>query len=255
MTVIGILAILLMVGTVSSQSYVKKASALFTPMHGIGSCPAGKVRDWAGICFNKSEAKACLTCEPGSAAAAEKPEAAPKVETNRDLFHKEVEPSIKQGQELGSSQIKVENQHIDTGTLHTKESARELEMASQAKVEHAPTTTSGPPPTHTTSGGHLENAPNVGNVGYNHKVLEDWIHWWCSGALKVSKQINPNTADECRNVSPQLGQVPNPSPEAAKALTDKSISICREILTKSSEAGSTASPSDIEKCKAFFMVR
>ena len=46
-----------------------------------------------------------------------------------------------------------------------------------------------------------------------------------------------------------------PSPEAAKASTAKNISICREILTKSSEAGSTASPSDIQECKAFFMVR
>ena len=79
MTLIGILAILLMVGTISSQSYVKKASAFFTPMHGVGSCPAGKVRDWAGICFNKSEAKACINCAPGSAAPAEKPtEAAEK---------------------------------------------------------------------------------------------------------------------------------------------------------------------------------
>src|SRR5215472_9712341 len=98
MTLIGILAILLMVGTISSQSYVKKASAFFTPMHGIGSCPEGKVRDWAGICFNKSEAKACLTCEPGSAAAAEKPtEAAEKPETSAQAeANKEVEPSIKQ---------------------------------------------------------------------------------------------------------------------------------------------------------------
>jgi len=47
----------------------------------------------------------------------------------------------------------------------------------------------------------------------------------------------------------------NPSPQAAKASTAKNISICREILTKSSEAGSTASPSDIQECKAFFMVR
>src|SRR5215472_1988341 len=117
MTLIGILAILLMVGTISSQSYVKKASAL---SFGSGPCPAGKVRDWTGICFNKSEAKACPTCAPGSAApaekpetssqveankevekstTAEKPETSSQVETNRDLFHKEVEPSIKQGQQ------------------------------------------------------------------------------------------------------------------------------------------------------------
>ena len=81
-------------------------------------CPAGQVRDWAGFCWDKSVAKACITCAPGSAAPAEKP-----------------------------------------------------------------------------------------------------------------------------------------SPEVAKASTAKNISICREILTKSSEAGSTASPSDIQECKAFFMVR
>lgn len=72
MILIGILAILVVV-TISSQSYVKKTSALFSPMYGIGSCPAGKVRDWVGICFDKSLAKACLTCAPGSAALVEKP--------------------------------------------------------------------------------------------------------------------------------------------------------------------------------------
>jgi hypothetical protein len=77
--------ILTMVATIPSQIYVKKASALFTPMHGIGSCPAGKVRDWAGICFDKSVAKACITCAPGSAAPAEKPEALPRVETNKEV--------------------------------------------------------------------------------------------------------------------------------------------------------------------------
>jgi len=66
MTLIGVLAILLMVSTISSQSYVKKASAFLTPMHGIGHCPEGKVRDYAGICFNKDEAKACFFCAPGS---------------------------------------------------------------------------------------------------------------------------------------------------------------------------------------------
>ena len=85
MILIGILAILLVVTAISSQSYVKKASALF----GSGPCPAGKVRNWAGICFNKSEAKACLTCAPGSAApkstASEKPEALARVETNKEV--------------------------------------------------------------------------------------------------------------------------------------------------------------------------
>ncbi|MGB6528140.1 MAG: hypothetical protein WBF33_08540 [Candidatus Nitrosopolaris sp.] len=59
--------ILTMVTTISSQSYVKKASASSE------SCPAGQVKDWAGICFNKSEARVCITCAPGSAAASEKP--------------------------------------------------------------------------------------------------------------------------------------------------------------------------------------
>ncbi|MGC2572833.1 MAG: hypothetical protein WA364_15085 [Candidatus Nitrosopolaris sp.] len=72
--------------------------------------------------------------------AAEKPEASARVEAN-----KEVEGTIKQGQLFGNSQIKVENQRMgDTDKLHTKESARELAMASQAKVEHAPTTPSAP---------------------------------------------------------------------------------------------------------------
>ncbi len=66
---ISILGSLLVLVTTSSQSYVQKASA------SSGSCPAGQVKDWAGICFNKSEAKACITCTPGSAAASttEKP--------------------------------------------------------------------------------------------------------------------------------------------------------------------------------------
>jgi hypothetical protein len=75
MILISILAILLVVTTISSQSHVKKASASSE------SCPAGQVKDWAGICFNKSEAKACPTCAPGSAAPAEKPTAAEKPET------------------------------------------------------------------------------------------------------------------------------------------------------------------------------
>ncbi|MGC2684155.1 MAG: hypothetical protein WA323_20020, partial [Candidatus Nitrosopolaris sp.] len=40
-------------------------------------CPAGEVKDWAGLCFKESEAKACPTCVPGSAAAAEKPNTSP----------------------------------------------------------------------------------------------------------------------------------------------------------------------------------
>lgn len=38
-----------------------------------GKCSAGKVKDWAGVCFPESEAKACPTCAPGSAATSAKP--------------------------------------------------------------------------------------------------------------------------------------------------------------------------------------
>ena len=86
-----------MTTTISSQPYVRKTSAQFTPMHGIGSCSAGKVRDWAGICFNKSEAKACLTCAPGSAAPPEKPEASGQVETKKG-----VEKSNTTAKDIGS---------------------------------------------------------------------------------------------------------------------------------------------------------
>jgi hypothetical protein len=177
MTLIGILAILLVVTAISSQSYVKKASALFTPMHGIGSCPAGKVRDWAGICFNKSEAKACITCAPGSAAPAEKPEstAAEKHEANKEVekstgaekpeastqveANKEVEGTKIKQQQLGRSQIKVENPEIGADVLHTRESALQHAAASQAKVEHAPTNRNEAKVEHTTTiGGLLGNA-------------------------------------------------------------------------------------------------
>ncbi|HEY6537347.1 MAG TPA: hypothetical protein VIY08_16360 [Candidatus Nitrosocosmicus sp.] len=85
MTLSGIIAILLVTTTISSQFYVQKTSAQFTPMHGMGSCSAGKVRDWAGICFNKNEARACLTCAPGSATPTEKPEASAQVETKKGV--------------------------------------------------------------------------------------------------------------------------------------------------------------------------
>jgi hypothetical protein len=71
LAVILLLAVLLL-SVFTSVSYMKKASA--------AECPSGQIKDWAGICFNKSEAKACLTCAPGSAAAAEKPRTSPKVE-------------------------------------------------------------------------------------------------------------------------------------------------------------------------------
>ena len=57
-----------------------------------------------------------------------------------DLHNKEVQGTIKQGQEFGNSQIKVQNQQIGTEVLHTRESAHQLAMVSHARVEHAPTT-------------------------------------------------------------------------------------------------------------------
>src|SRR5215472_10841700 len=149
MTLIGILAILLMVSTISSQSHVKKASAQTNKEEEQArTAPTNNTLSW----FDKELEKATASeTEKSKSNAAEKPETSAQAEAN-----KEVEPSIKQGQQYGSSHIKVENQQIDTGTLHTKESTRELAMASQAKVERAPTTPSGP--THTTSGGLLGNA-------------------------------------------------------------------------------------------------
>ena len=172
MILIGILAILLVVTTISSQSYVKKASASSE------SCPAGQLKDWLGICFNKSQAKACPTCAPGSAAAAEKHEASARVEANKEvekptvaeaekpkstaaeksetLAHVEAKDLFSEGtklkqQQLGNSVIKVENQTAGTGTLHTKESAHQQALASRVKVEHAPTTPATPtaPTSHT----------------------------------------------------------------------------------------------------------
>jgi len=95
----------------------------------------------------KAEKATASEAEKSKSTAAEKPEASAQVEANKEFEHAKVEGTIKQGQQLGSSQIKVQNQQIDTGPLHTtptKESARELETASQAKVEKAPTTPSGP---------------------------------------------------------------------------------------------------------------
>src|SRR5215831_10018821 len=125
--------ILMMVATIPSQSYIKKASASSE------SCPAGQVKDWAGLCFNKSEAKACPSCAPGSAAAAEKPKsAAEKSEASAQVeANKEAEGTMVKQQHLGSSEIKVENKEIGADVLHTRESALQHKAASQAKVEHA----------------------------------------------------------------------------------------------------------------------
>ena len=69
----------------------------------------------------------------------------------------------------GKVGIGDENKQIDTGTLHTKESARDLTLASQAKVSSASTCSRVfakelgeclfAPTTNPTEGGHL------GNVG------------------------------------------------------------------------------------------
>jgi hypothetical protein len=76
-----ILAIALSGVLVNSSAVVSQAYAAGGLMslvaHASDQCPAGKVKDWAGICFNKSEAKACPTCAPGSAAAAENPNTSP----------------------------------------------------------------------------------------------------------------------------------------------------------------------------------
>jgi len=130
--------ILMMVATIPSQSYIKKASASSE------SCPAGQVKDWAGICFNKSEAKACPSCAPGSATAAEKPKsAAEKSEASAQVeANKEVEGTMIKQQHLGNSQIKVENKEIGADVLHTRESGHQQAAASQAKVEHASPPTS-----------------------------------------------------------------------------------------------------------------
>jgi len=48
-------------GILTEKLQIKKPAAE------TGKCSAGKVKDWAGVCFPESEAKACPTCAPGSA--------------------------------------------------------------------------------------------------------------------------------------------------------------------------------------------
>jgi hypothetical protein len=50
---------------------------------GNGPCPTGKVRDYAGYCFNAREAKACFTCPPGSTLAGQQLEHAHGIELAR----------------------------------------------------------------------------------------------------------------------------------------------------------------------------
>jgi len=142
MTLIGILAILLLVGTISSQSYVKKASAQTNKEEEQArTAPTNNTLSW----FDKELEKptATETEKHKSTAAETEKRKSTAAETEAQVeANKQVEGTIKQGQQFGNSQIKVENREIDTGTLHTKESARELAMTSQAKVEHAPTTPS-----------------------------------------------------------------------------------------------------------------
>jgi hypothetical protein len=72
MILIGILAILVVV-IMSSQSYLKASEKTFTRGPSANTtagtnCPAGEVKDYTGICSKESEAKACPSCNPGSAA-------------------------------------------------------------------------------------------------------------------------------------------------------------------------------------------
>ena len=79
-------------------------------------------------------------------------------------------PGVTQRQQFGTSHIKVENQQIDTGTLHTKESARELAMASHAKVEHAPTSEKGSAPTNCAT--PAEKPETSAQVEHSNKLQE-----------------------------------------------------------------------------------
>ena len=52
-----------------ASKFVEPQHGLYHPFFGSTEhCPAGsgEIRDWAGHCFKISEAKACLTCAPGS---------------------------------------------------------------------------------------------------------------------------------------------------------------------------------------------
>jgi hypothetical protein len=66
------LVILALTGYVKVTAQGKGSSAEKPAAAANGSCLAEQVKGSAGICSKESEAKACPTCAPGSAAAAEK---------------------------------------------------------------------------------------------------------------------------------------------------------------------------------------
>jgi hypothetical protein len=63
----GLLFVVLVLVSVSSSSYVKKASAIY---FGNGPCPSGEARDYLGICFPIKECKSSLFARPGSCSVA-----------------------------------------------------------------------------------------------------------------------------------------------------------------------------------------
>src|SRR5215467_6622032 len=104
MTLIGVLAILLMVGTISSQSYVKKASAQTNKEEEQArTAPTNNnTLSWFDKELEKAEKATASEAERSKSTAAEKPEKSAQFEANKevkanDLFHKEFEGTIKQG--------------------------------------------------------------------------------------------------------------------------------------------------------------
>ncbi|MGC2574097.1 MAG: hypothetical protein WA364_21495 [Candidatus Nitrosopolaris sp.] len=87
-------------------------------------CPSGQIKDWAGICFKESEAKACPTCAPGSAAAAEKPSTStPKIEPIK------IPPPAEKPRsspEMPTAEKPVENLNLFSGA-HNEESSAPAE--------------------------------------------------------------------------------------------------------------------------------
>src|SRR5262249_54635872 len=104
-----------------------------------GSCPEGKVRDWAGICFNKNEAKACLTCAPGSAAPAEEPKTA-QVEANKEAEKPQASAQVRATTELT---INVSPDIVNTGlegtsVRHVTGKLAYISTAPQPGLAHPP---------------------------------------------------------------------------------------------------------------------
>src|SRR5215467_3640023 len=106
MTLIGILAILLMVGTISSQSYVKKASAQTNKeVEQARTAPTNNTLSW----FDKElEKPTAAETEKHKSTATEKPEKSVLFDVNKEFEHAKVEGTIKQGGKVNNEINKIQ---------------------------------------------------------------------------------------------------------------------------------------------------